>query len=87
MTAYLRSIGNSSNYWDNLPSKYKYDLIFIFEPWKEIYKKDDNRNEDFSDVKKISPFIISIYEQSGIKMIKVPNINIEERVKFILDKI
>jgi|TARA_X000000950_G_scaffold202988_1_gene244289 predicted ATPase len=87
VTAYLRSIGNSSNYWDNLPSKYKYDLIFIFEPWKEIYKKDDNRNEDFSDVKKISPFIISIYEQSGIKMIKVPNINIEERVKFILDKI
>ncbi len=87
VTAYLRSIGNSSKYWDNLPSNYIYDLIFIFEPWKKIYIKDDNRNEDFSDAKKISPFIKGIYKQSGIKMIKVPNINIEERVKFILDKI
>ena len=87
VTAYLRSIGNSSKYWDNIPLKYKYDLIFMFEPWKEIYKKDDNRIEDFSDAKKISPFIISIYKQSGISMIKVPNISIEERVSFILNKI
>lgn len=87
VTAYLRSIGNSTNYWDELPLKYKYDLIFLFEPWKEIYKKDNNRIEDFSDAEKISPFITSIYKQSGIKMIKVPNISIEGRVMFILDKI
>ena len=87
VTAYLRSIGNSSEYWDNIPLEYEYDLIFMFEPWKEIYKKDDNRIEDFSDAKKISPFIISTYKQSGISMIKVPNISIEERVSFILDKI
>ncbi len=87
MTAYLRSIGSSSNYWDKLPLEYKYDLIFLFEPWKEIYKKDDNRIEDFSDAEKISPFITSIYKQSGIEMIKVPNISIEERVRFILDNI
>tara|TARA_B100001057_G_scaffold417904_1_gene436858 strand:+ start:59 stop:601 length:543 start_codon:yes stop_codon:yes gene_type:complete len=87
VTAYLRSIRNSSNYWDKLPLEYKYDLIFLFEPWKEIYKKDDNRIEEFSDAEKISPFIISIYEQSGINMIKVPNLSVEERVRFILDKI
>ena len=87
VTAYLRSIGNSSNYWDKLPLEYKYDLIFLFEPWKEIYKKDDNRIEEFSDAEKISPFIIRIYEQSGINMIRVPNMSIEERVRFILDKI
>ena len=52
-----------------------------------IYKKDDNRIEEFSDAEKISPFIISIYEQSGINMIKVPNLSIEERVRFILNKI
>ena len=87
VTAYLRSIGNSSEYWDNIPLEYEYDLIFMFEPWREIYKKDDNRIEDFSDAKKISPFIIRVYKQSGISMIKVPNISIEERVSFILDKI
>ena len=85
ITAYLRSIDNSSSYWDNLPSNYKYDLIFIFQPWKEIYKKDEDRIEEFSDAEKISPFIDDIYMESGIKIIKVPNISIKERVNFILN--
>ena len=59
-------------------------MIFLFEPWKEIYKKDENRVEDFSDAQKISPFIVKTYRKSGINMIKVPNFSIEERVKFIL---
>ena len=84
ITAYLNSIGKSSMYWDELPFKYNYDLILLFEPWKEIYKKDENRIENFSDAKKISPFIFEIYRKSGINMIKVPNFSIEERVKFIL---
>ena len=84
ITAYLNSIGKSSVYWDELPFKYNYDLILLFEPWKEIYKKDENRIENFSDAKKISPFIFEIYKKSRINMIKVPNFSIEERVKFIL---
>tara|TARA_B100001564_G_scaffold359247_1_gene380304 strand:+ start:1240 stop:1782 length:543 start_codon:yes stop_codon:yes gene_type:complete len=85
ITAYLRSINQSTSYWDNLPSKYKYDLIFIFQPWKKIYQKDRERTEEFSDLEKISPFIINIYMESGIKIIEVPNISIKERVKYILD--
>ena len=87
ITAYLSSIGKSSKYWDELPFKYKYDLIFLFEPWKEIYKKDENRIEDFSDAKKISPFIVNVYSQCGNNIIKVPNLSIEERVKFILNNL
>ena len=85
ITAYLRSIDKSTSYWDNLPADYKYDLIFIFQPWKEIYKKDEERIEEFNDAKKISPFINEIYHESGIKIIEVPIISIEERVKFILE--
>ena len=85
ITAYLRSIDKSSTYWDNLPTDYNYDLIFIFQPWKEIYKKDKERIEEFSDVKKINPFINKIYLESGIKIIDVPFISIKERVKFILE--
>ena len=87
ITAYLNSIGKSSKYWDELPYKYNYDLIFLFEPWKEIYKKDKNRIEDFSDAQKISPFIFEVYKKSGVKMIKVPNLSIKERVKFILNNL
>ena len=87
ITAYLNSIGKSLKYWDELPFKYNYDLIFFFEPWKEIYKKDENRIEDFSEAEKISPFIEKVYRESGINMIKVPNFSIEERVKFILNNL
>lgn len=87
ITAYLRSIDKSTSYWNNLPTNYKYDIIFIFQPWKEIYKKDEDRIEEFSEVQKISPFINKIYEESGIKIIEVPNISIKERVKFILNSI
>ena len=87
ITAYLQSISKSSDYWDKLPFEYKYDLIFMFEPWKEIYKKDENRIENFSEAMKISPFITKIYKQSGIKMILVPNMGIRERAGFILNNI
>jgi len=70
-----------------LPFEYNYDLIFMFEPWKEIYKKDENRIENFSEAMKISPFITKIYKQSGIKMILVPNMGIKERAGFILNNI
>ncbi len=84
ITAYLNSINMSSDYWNNLPKKYIYDLIFIFNPWEEIYTKDENRIENFSDAKKISPFIHRVYEESGINLIEVPNIGINERINFIL---
>tara|TARA_B100000989_G_scaffold286954_1_gene256111 strand:+ start:970 stop:1518 length:549 start_codon:yes stop_codon:yes gene_type:complete len=87
ITAYLNLIDKSSKYWDKLPYKYNYDLIFLFNPWREIYKKDENRIEDFSDAKKISPFIVEVYRKSGINMIKVPNVSIKERVKFILNNL
>ena len=87
ITAYLKSIKKSSNYWDKLPENYKYDLIFIFQPWEEIYKKDETRIEEFSEAKKISPFIYNVYNDAGIQIIKVPNLSIKERVKFILDSL
>ena len=87
ITAYLKSINKSSKYWDDLIYKYNYDLIFIFNPWKEIYIKDESRFEDFHDAKKISPFIFDIYEDSKTPVVEVPNTNIEERVNFILKSI
>ena len=87
ITAYLKSINKSTNYWDRLPENYKYDLIFIFQPWEEIYKKDENRIEEFSEAKKISPFIYKVYNNAGIKIIEVPNLSIQERVKFILNSL
>ena len=85
ITAYLRFINQSNDYWEELLKNYKYDVVFIFPSWKEIYTKDDNRIEEYEEAMKISPFIYQIYDESSILSIEVPNISVKERVEFILN--
>ena len=87
ITAYLRFVNQSNDYWEELLKNYKYDLVFIFPSWKEIYTKDDNRIEEYEEAMKISPFIYQIYDESSILSIEVPNISVKERVEFILNNI
>ena len=87
ITAYLRFINQSNDYWEELLKNYKYNVVFIFPSWKEIYTKDDNRIEEYEEAKKISPYIYQIYDESSILSIEVPNISVKERVEFILNNI
>lgn len=87
ITAYLRSIDKSDEFWENIIQNYNYDIIFIFPPWEKIYTKDLNRIEDFEEAKKISPFIFEIYSNNFEKFIEVPKLSLEERVKFILERV
>ena len=87
ITAYLRSISKSTSYWEELPKNYKYDMVFIFPSWKDIYIKDNNRIEDYEDAVKISPFIYQIYVESSILRVEVPNASINKRIDFILKNI
>ena len=87
ITAYLRFINQSNDYWEELLKNYKYNVVFIFPSWKEIYTKDDNRIEEYEEAMKISPFIYQIYDESSILSIEVPNISVKERVEFILNNI
>ena len=85
ITAYLRFINQSNDYWEELLKNYKYNVVFIFPSWKEIYTKDANRIEEYEEAMKISPFIYQIYDESSILSIEVPNISVKERVEFILN--
>ena len=87
ITAYLRFINQSNDYWEELLKNYKYNVVFIFPSWKEIYTKDDNRIEEYEEAMKISPLIYQIYDESSILSIEVPNISVKERVEFILNNI
>lgn len=63
--------------------KYKYDMIFHFAPWKEIYTSDNERYESFSDAKKIDGFLVRTYKNLGYTPIKVPFDTVANRVNFI----
>ena len=63
---------------------FKYDLVFLLEPWESIYKSDAQRMETFDEAQLYFSFIEKIYLQDH-PVVFVPNVSIEERVSFILE--
>ncbi len=64
--------------------KYKYDKIFYFPPWEEIYKTDNERYESFEQVILIDKFLVETYRNLKYSIIKVPCKSVDERTNFIV---
>jgi predicted ATPase len=70
----------------DLVSENKYaPFVFITPPWDEIYIKDEIRREDFKEAVEIHEQIIKAYLKFDYKIISLPLLNPDERVKFILN--
>ncbi|MFM7024137.1 MAG: AAA family ATPase [Flavobacteriales bacterium] len=59
--------------------------VFITPPWKEIYLNDNERKETFEKACEIHFRLSETYANFGYRLIEVPQLTTEERVKFILD--
>ena len=70
-----------------LIEQFRYDLVFILEPWLEIYKNDEQRYESFDEVVKIDKSIKETYSKLGWKYIIVPKDKLDKRVDFIISKL
>ena len=66
---------------------HRYDHVFIFPPWEDIYTQDSERYEDFEEAVKIYPYLKAAYEKFGYKNIILPKDSIENRISFVLDHI
>ena len=80
--AYLLAVNERDDSWEKRIIPFKYDLVFLVEPWKEIYKKDIQRMETFIEAKRYFPYIKKVYEQSHF-IVTVPKDTIINRVLFI----
>ena len=65
--------------------KYKYDKIFFFEPWKEIFINDSERKETFEQTEEISKYLIEGYKSMNYNLIIVPKLPTKERMNFIIN--
>jgi predicted ATPase len=75
-----------SSFIMDLVSENKYaPFVFITPPWDEIYIKDEIRREDFKEAVEIHEQIIKAYLKFDYKIISLPLLNPDERVKFILN--
>ncbi len=59
--------------------------VFNTPPWKEIYVKDQIRQENFDQAVAIHDEIVKAYLQYHYKIINLPLVNPEERVQFLLN--
>ena len=73
--------------FDLASKKFKYDYIFIAEPWKEIYKNDEERYESYEELKIINKYLKKTYSELGYEFLVLPEESVEARVNFIIETI
>ena len=66
-------------------SQFRYDYVFLFKPWKEIFISDNERYETFEESVIINTFLKKSYIEIGCTIIEVPFKTIGERADFILN--
>ena len=64
-----------------------YPIVFICPFWANIFENDSQRLENIDQAKKIYNQLIKIYSQFDYKIAILPKGNLENRVKFIFDRI
>ncbi|MAB98581.1 MAG: hypothetical protein CMK71_11020 [Pseudomonadaceae bacterium] len=60
-------------------------VVFLFEPWPEIYATDTERDQTFEESVQVFEGLKQWYTLWGYTPVEVPKVNIEERSDFILD--
>ena len=63
---------------------FRYQAVFIFPPWEEIYCTDDERDHTFEHSVNVHESILQFYLRHEYNPIEVPRDTIENRVQFIL---
>ena len=67
--------------------KNTYNKIFILPPWKEIYRRDNERLETFDQAEQLHEQLLKSYQEFGYAPILVPKTSIHNRISFILKEL
>lgn len=59
--------------------------VFVAPPWKKNFIQDEIRKESFEEASEIHRLILTAYQKYNYKIIDLPLVSPELRVKFILD--
>jgi predicted ATPase len=72
---------------NRLLREYRYQTIFIFPPWEEIYTIDEERDHRFDYSERVYVSILNLYLRHDYEPIEVIKGTVEERANFILNHI
>lgn len=87
-TGYADLLGVNNEKYIEATMEYRFNKnVFLFNAWGEIYVNDDERKMSFELAEKFGKDVKKIYTDSGYIIHDVPNVSVDERVKFIIDKL
>lgn len=70
---------------DRLVAAYRYDTpVFVFPPWREIYRQDAERDHAFDHVLAVHEAVGALYRRHGYPLVVVPPGSVAERMAFVL---
>lgn len=69
-------------------ARYRYaPMVFIFPPWREIYRHDEERKHTFAHAEWVFEGCGAVYRGCGYRLVEVPPGPVEARVDFILRRL
>jgi predicted ATPase len=87
LIAYARLFQLDETPYANAVQEFRYHpTVFYFPAWEEIYTTDAERKMSFEAAKEFGGVVRSIYQKFEYQILEVPRCPLEERVKFILDR-
>jgi predicted ATPase len=80
--------GLDSNDIKKLVYIYPYEkLVFLTQPWREIYQSNEDRPYSFKEASTINQILKECYSNLGYDIQDIPNQDIITRVEFVLERI
>ena len=61
--------------------------VFIAPPWKEIFRQDRERKQDFEEAVRTCETMREIYTGLNYQLIEIPCASVEERLGFLLNHV
>lgn len=86
---YLRLTGTPvPQHVHNAAVAFRYNpVVLIAPPWKEIFRQDQERKQDFHEAIRTYEALAATYTELNYQLIEIPLLPVDERVKFILHQI
>ena len=70
---------------ETLLMRYAYHReVFVFPPWREIYRNDLERDQTFIEAERVHNRVTSWYRRCGYELIEVPKISVQRRMEYVL---
>jgi predicted ATPase len=63
------------------------ERVFLLPPWEAIYVHDDLRKHSFAHAVEVHELTSAVYRRHGYTIVEAPRVSVEERARFVLDRV